>query len=82
MIYLNDNIAVVTLFLTQFVMLCGIGAGIFISLNNSRQIAQKASKEDVHEVKELVNGKTAKLERMIKEKAFAAGVAEEKANPT
>lgn len=65
-----------TLFVTQFVMLCGIVAGLLISYNNSRSLAEKASKDDVHEVKELVNGKTAKLEKMIADKAFKAGVAE------
>jgi hypothetical protein len=80
MIYLNDNIAVVTLFTSQFVALCGIFAGVFISWNNSRRIAHvvdhAATKEDLHEVHELVNGKTEQLEKLIKEKAFKAGVAE------
>lgn len=70
--YLNTNILV----LTQFVTLFGVMASIFVSLWNGRRIAEKASKDDVHEVKELVNGKTAKLEKLIEEKAFKAGVAE------
>lgn len=82
MSWLNTNIAIVSLFLTQFVMMCSIFAGIFISLNNSRHLREKASKADVEKVEHLVNGKTAKLEKLIEEKAFKAGVAEEKANPS
>lgn len=68
--------------LAQFVTLAGVIGGVIISLNNSRALANKASKADVAKVHELVNGKTAKLEKLIEEKAFKAGQADEKANPS
>jgi hypothetical protein len=65
--------------LAQLVTLAGVIGGVLISFNNSRMLAQKANKSDVDEVHKLVNGKTAKLEKMIEDKAFKAGVAKGKA---
>ena len=63
--------------LTQLVTLAGVIGGIIVSLRN-RQVVQSG----IAKVHELVNGKTDKLEKLIEEKGFAAGKADEKANPS
>ena len=68
--------------LTQLITLATAGLSLFASIRNGRRLADNATKGDVAEVHELVNGKTAKLEKLIKEKAFKEGVAEEKKHPS
>lgn len=59
---------------TQFFTLLGVIFGIYLSWRNGRVLV---------ETKELVNGKTSKLEKLIEAKGFDRGVAAaEKENKT
>ena len=65
--------------LTQLITLATAALSLWASIRNGRRLAGNATKDDLAEVHDLVNGKTAKLEKLIAEKGFEAGVKSEKA---